>query len=610
MKIIFVQLPVMEATWDDAPANIPLAAGYLASYAESRGILRRSEWSILDSSIADHASDAAIIEHIVSAQPDVVAFSLYMWNLERSLYIAGAARERLARARFVAGGPEVCEGMPILERSPFHALVIGEGELPFCRMLSDIAQHKPLSRIYRSTELLDLSTLPNPYLSGALPVRKDAPVHLETVRGCPFKCAYCYYGKNFPGVRRFPEEQASELIRTAGAAGASELYIMDPSFQCLPDLGRRLEALAEANTAALPIHAEMNLESIDDRLGSLMKSAGIASVEAGLQSVNPKALEAVNRRLDKDAFARGAEILKAQKIVVKTGLILGLPFDGYEQIEESFDFLGMHGLGQEAELYPLSFLPGTDARERADEWRMSRMELPPYWVTSNDWVSGDDIADAVSAFEESFDVEWASPPSPHFSQKTSGFISFVDTRRLENIEWMRLNPSKLANSITLLADAEDPESLSRLVRTARSLRKDNPYTLYQIVLHSDSRIPSERLVARIREAFLFPDHYYELSRYFSPDPQEGYQTRMFFATRNFSLAYRAVEEASDLETIAVISGKTGYNADRLADLLPYVIFDRERIPFDRLYELLSIYADYPHMLIEASEDLFMPAGPQ
>lgn len=604
MKIIFVQLPVMEADWDDAVANVPLAAGYLTAYAESKGLLKRSEWSILDEGFADYGSDSAIIEQLIASAPDIVAFSLYAWNLERSLFIAGAAREHLPRARFIAGGPEVVEGMPVMERSPFHALVAGEGELAFSRLLGDILQHRPLSKVYQESQLLDLSSVPNPYLAGTMPILKDAPVHMETMRGCPNRCAYCYYGKNFPLIRRFPSEQALELIRKASDAGASELYIMDPSFQYGSDLPEKLAAFAEANRSAMPLHTEMRLESVDDKLASLMKSAGIASIEAGLQSVNPKALEAVGRSLDKDGFARGAEVLQKQHIMVKTGLILGLPFDGYEQIEETFDFLGMHGLGQEAELYPLSFLPGTDARERADEWRMSRMELPPYWVTSNDWVSQDDLIDAISAFEESFDVEWAAPPSPHFAKQRKGFVSFIDARKLENIEWMRMNPTKLANSLTILADADDPESLSRLVRAARDLRKDNPYSLYQIVLASDARIPSERLVERIQDAFLYPDHYYELSHYFSPDPQEGYQTRMFFATRNFTLAYRAVEEAQDMETMVVLSGKTGYNAERLSELLPYVIFDRESIPFDRLYELLSIYADFPHMLIEAPEDIF------
>ena len=603
MKILFVQLPVQDPDWDDIRANVPLAAGYLSAYAESQGLLQRSEWSILDRDLTNCGSDSSIIEFLVGAEPDLIAFSLYAWNLERSLYIAGKTKERLPRTRLIAGGPEVVEGMPIMTRSPFSALVSGEGEIPFAEILRDIKQHKPLSRLYKAEGLLDLSTLPNPYLAGTLPIVRDAPVHLETMRGCPYHCAYCFYGKNYPTLRRYPDEQALSVIKKASLAGCSELYIMDPSFQFGPDLEQRLAAISEANTAAIPIHTEMRLDTVDDKLGSLMKSAGIASIEAGLQSINPKALEAVNRTMDKDGFVRGAEILQKQHIVIKTGLILGLPFDGYEQVIETFDFLGMHGLGQEAELYPLSFLPGTDARERADEWRMSRMELPPYWVTSNDWISGDDMIDAIAAFEESFDVEWASPPAPHFAAEKHGFRAFVDTRKLENIDWMRLNPTRLANSVTLLADADDPESLSRLVRAARDLRRDNPYALYQIVLTSETRIPSERLVERIQDAFIFPDHFYELSHFFSPDPQEGYQTRMFFATRNFALAYRAIEEAQDLETMVIISGKAGYNAERLSELLPYVVFDRERIPFDRLYELLTLYADFPHMLIEAPEDL-------
>lgn len=604
MKIIFVQLPVQAPDWDDTVANVPLAAGYLSAYAESQGLLQRSEWNILDGDLANFGSDSAIIEALSASEADIIAFSLYAWNLERSLYIAGKAKERLPRTRFIAGGPEVVEGMPVLERSPFNALVSGEGEIPFAEILRDIKKHKPLSKIYKAEGLLDLATLPNPYLAGTLPMAKDRPVHIETMRGCPYHCAYCFYGKNYPTLRRYPAEQAISIIKKASQVGSSELYIMDPSFQFGSDLEQRLADYADANTAAIPLHTEMRLDSVTDKLGSLMKSAGIASIEAGLQSINPKALEAVNRTMDKDGFVRGAEILQKQHIIIKTGLILGLPFDGYEQVIETFDFLGMHGLGQEAELYPLAFLPGTDARERADEWRMSRMELPPYWVTSNDWISGDDMIDAIAAFEESFDVEWASPPAPHFLAEKQGFRAFIDTRKLENIDWMRLNPTKLANSVTLLADADDPESLSRLVRAARDLRRDNPYALYQIVLTSDTRIPSERLVERIQDAFIFPDHYYELSHFFSPDPQEGYQTRMFFATRNFTLAYRAIEEAQDLETMVVISGKAGYNAERLSDLLPYVVFDRERIPFDRLYELLTLYADFPHMLIEAPEDLF------
>lgn len=604
MKLIFVQLPSPSPGWDSVPANVPLAAGYLASYAESKGLLSRREWSILEPEITNYGSEAAIIQTIVSREPDVVAFSLYSWNLARSQFIAERLASLLPRTRLIAGGPEVIEGMPITVRSPFHSFIVGEGEEAFIDLLRDMQEHRPISRFYAGRELVDLERLPNPYLTGALSFRSDTQVHLETMRGCTAKCAYCYYGKNFNSIRRFPHDKVLDVIRLASDAGVSEIYLMDPNFQTGPDFENRLRDIAFANRGRASIHTEMRLEGITEEIASLLREAGVVSVEAGLQSTNPRALEAVHRSFDPKAFERGASLLQKQKIVIRTGLILGLPYDGYEQVIETFDFLGMQGLGQESELYPLALLPGTELRERADEFGMSSMELPPYLVTSTHWISYDDMVDAIAAYEESFDIEWALPPSPHFHLFKEGFVSFIDTRRPENIDWMRINPEKLSNSITLLVDADDPEILVRLVRAARDLRKDNPFTLYQIVLTSETRIPSEKLVARIRDAFLSPDHYYELAHSFSPDPQTSYQTRMFFATRNFSLAYRALDEAQDMETMVILGGKGGYNADRLAELLPYVIFDKSTLPFDRLYELITIYADFPHMLIEAPEGLF------
>ena len=603
MKVLFIQLPVQDPAWESARANVPLAAGYLSAYAEKKGLLKREDWGFLPRDVLDKGSDSAVAQAAAATGADLVCFSLYLWNYERSVHIAQAIAALLPAARLVAGGPEVVQGMPIFGRSPFHALVEGEGELAFCELLEDMRRSRPLARRYASPKPVDLSELPNPYLAGTLAFEADRPVHLETVRGCPAHCGYCYYGKNYSSVRAFPREDAYKVMEAAGHAGVRELYLMDPSFQATEDLQERLVSLARANKGNLALHAELRLESVNEELGRLYQVAGLSSAEVGLQSTNPKALEAVHRGWDRKAFERGAEILRKNHIVVKTGLILGLPFDGYEEVISTFDFLGMQGLGQEAELYPLALLPGTEVRERAREWGMVHMEKPPYWVTSTDWISQDDIMAAIGAFEDGFDVEWAAPPAPHFRAEEGGFRAFVDARRSEDIDWMRLNPAKLANSVTIIADADDPESLSRLARAARDLRRDNPFTLYQIVLVSETRIPSEKLVARLCDAFYNPEHYYDLSRSFSLDPQVSYQTRMFFATKNPSLAFRAMEEATDMETCLVV-GKSGFNADRVADSLPFVIFDRETLAFDRLYELLTIYTDYPGMLIEAPEEAF------
>jgi len=604
MKLLFIQLPVQDPSWESARANIPLAAGSIAAYAEKKGILTRGEWSMLPRDLCDYGSDAALVEAVVALEPDLIAFSLYMWNLDRSLYLAERVALSSPASRLVAGGPEVVSGMPLLSRSPFVALVEGEGEMPFCELLDDYKKGKPFKKLYSAALPLELGEAPNPYLAGTLAFEADRPVHLETMRGCPAHCGYCYYGKNYPNVRRYPRDEAYRVVELAGKAGVRELYLMDPSFQAAEELQDRLVSLAKANASGMTLHAELRLESVTEEIGRLYAAAGLASAEVGLQSVNARALEAVGRSWNRKAFEKGAEIMASNRIVVKTGLILGLPFDGYEEIIETFDFLGMQGLGQDAELYPLSLLPGTAVREKADEWGMTRMDKPPYWVTSTDWISQDDIADSVAAFEDGFDVEWASPPAPHFKEEVGGFRAFVDARRGENVDWMRLNPGKLANSVTILVDSDDPESMSRLARAAKDLRRDNPYTLYQIVLRSDTRVPSEKLATRLCESFANHDHYYDLSRYFSLDPQPSYQTRMFFATKNPSLAYRAMEEASDLETVLVIGSKGGFNADRLAEQLPFVVFDRETLPFDRLYELMMIYTEFRHMLVEGPEELF------
>ena len=604
MKILFVQLPVQDPSWESAKANVALAAGYLSAYAEAKGLLARGDWKLLPRELSDYGSDTAIVEAILAFQPEMVAFSLYIWNLERSLLIAERLAAAAPRMKLIAGGPEVVSGMAILKRSPFMSLIEGEGELPFAELLDDERRGKPLSKHYKAKKLIDLAEVPNPYLAGTLSYEADRPVHLETMRGCPGHCGYCYYGKNYPELRRFPREDANKVVEQASAAGVKELYLMDPSFQASSDLTERLISLARANSGGMGLHAELRLESVTEELGRLYAAAGLSEAEVGLQSTNPQALEAVGRSWDRKAFERGAEIMVKNHMLVKTGLILGLPFDSYENVIETFDFLGMQGLGQEAELYPLSLLPGTEVREKADDWGMTRMEKPPYWVTSTDWLSEDGMRDAIGAFEDGFDVEWAYPPAPHFDEAVGGYRSFIDAREAKNIDWMRLNPGKLASSVTLLVDSDDPEAVSRISRAAKDLRRDNPFSLYQIVLYSDSRIPSEKLSERLCEAFAYPDHYYDLSRSFSLDPQPSYQTRMFFATKNPSLAYRAMEEAQDLETCLIIGGKGGVNPDRLIEEMPFLIFDRASLAFDRLYEILSIYVDYPHMLVEAPEELF------
>ncbi|MCK7539855.1 MAG: hypothetical protein MZV63_57595 [Marinilabiliales bacterium] len=204
---------------------------------------------------------------------------------------------------------------------------------------------------------------------------------------------------------------------------------------------------------------------------------------------------------------------------VRPSLLLGLPFDDYDAVIDSFDFLGMAGLGQDALVAPLAILPGTRIRDRAEDLGIKEyLRRPPYYVMETEWIDEDGIADAAAAFEESFDVALAPPVAPNFEETIRGYRSFADLRKPGSLDGLLVNPETLGNSMTLLLSGDDEDGVARLARTARDLRKENPFGLYQIVLYSDKRIPGESVQRKIADAFIEPDHWYELSRIYSLDP--------------------------------------------------------------------------------------------
>ncbi|MBD3277634.1 MAG: hypothetical protein GF388_04980, partial [Candidatus Aegiribacteria sp.] len=99
--VLFVQLPLNTSAALEATGNIPMAGASLAAAASY------PTESVFPQYLADKLGDRAIVKEIVKRRPDVVAFTLYMWNCERTLHIAQMVRSLLPDAILAAGGPEV-----------------------------------------------------------------------------------------------------------------------------------------------------------------------------------------------------------------------------------------------------------------------------------------------------------------------------------------------------------------------------------------------------------------------------------------------------------------------------------------------------------------------
>ena len=78
----------------------------------------------------------------------------------------------------------------------------------------------------------------------------------------------------------------------------------------------------------------------------------------------------MGRRLDLDAFERGAKALLAEGIAVRLDMILGLPGDTLDSIRHGIDYLDRVRPFSELQLFNLSVLPGTAFRAEAAEARL------------------------------------------------------------------------------------------------------------------------------------------------------------------------------------------------------------------------------------------------
>jgi hypothetical protein len=442
-SVLFAQLPPPRLSFHDPCVNIPLAAGFLDSVI--RAFKNQSfEVEILGSETLDVFADSGLAERIARIKPDILGLTLYVWNVQRSLFLASNLKKKLPEMKVVVGGPEVTpDNRWVLGHPSLDAGVFGEGESRIIQCLCALTRGTDLSQIPGiffndghnriingpSSTSWDLSRVPYPYLDGRLKPSKDGTIFLETVRGCPYRCRYCYYHKSFSGVRQHPEKSVSRILDYAYSPdnGVDEIYLMDPTF----NVGIRHKKLltqmsSRRKVSDVRLHAELRADFLNRDDVSLMRDAGLVSAEVGLQTTNTAALKRAGRSQDLDAVARGVGWLKEAGIHVTTGIIVGMPGDSPDGVSATLGWLKETGAYSVVHPFVLSVLPGTYFRENADSMGLAFDSRPPYYVKSVPGFSSKGLRDSLLECELVLDIEMDSISTPSLVDRGEAAISSVD----------------------------------------------------------------------------------------------------------------------------------------------------------------------------------------
>ncbi|HKI34791.1 MAG TPA: cobalamin-dependent protein [Gemmataceae bacterium] len=213
--VLLVQLPIPPLGPAPIRGNVPLAAAYLKLWADSHALGSLYDIDILPAAETNCLSDRALVATLADRRPWLVGFTCYVWNIERTLWIAAELKRRLPDVRIVLGGPEItADNAWVLDTPDYDFAVIGEGEQTFAQLLLGLlgdevpplsvpglyvppapgaCRFDPSRRPPFRTPLPDLNALGSPYLAGILDAGDEQMLLLETTRGCVFKCKFCYY---------------------------------------------------------------------------------------------------------------------------------------------------------------------------------------------------------------------------------------------------------------------------------------------------------------------------------------------------------------------------------------------------------------------------------
>ena len=401
-----------------------------------RGSCRHPEAvEIAEYTINDRYQD--ILGGILEREADLIGFSTYIWNtqLVQDL-IRDIRRVKRESVILFAGGPEASYS-PERFLSSCDFVICGEGERPF-RMITEravspsdsdslsndektkdcdrdrhsegyrrqsflrwIRTNVPGAAFHDGDVLRTNPAIPEtnadidaiPFLYDDLTLFDNRIIYYESSRGCPFSCTYCLSSID-KRVRFRKMETVLRELQFFIDREVPLVKFIDRTFNCSHERTMMIwRYLRDHDIGKTSFHFEIGADLLNEEELALLESLrpGLVQLEIGIQSTNPKTLTAIRRTMDLQKLCANIERLRsAQNINLHVDLIAGLPYEGLESFEKSFnDVYALHA--DQLQLGFLKVLGGTEMHEMAEEYDIRYSGRPPYEVLSTKWLSCKDL---------------------------------------------------------------------------------------------------------------------------------------------------------------------------------------------------------------------------
>ncbi|WP_437677692.1 cobalamin-dependent protein [Sorangium sp. So ce131] len=339
-RIAFIELTVFAGVY-------PLASGYMRAAATLNPKVTAScSFEIHSICINDERFE----DKLNKIDADVYAISCYVWNMGFVKRWLPTLIARKPEAHVILGGPQVMNHAKQYLDPSNERLVLcnGEGEHTFANYLFELCSPEPnlhnvkglsffrdglLITTPEQERIQNLNEIPSPYLEGYFGTGKYVWAPLETNRGCPYQCTYCFWGAATNArVYKSDMDRVKAEISWLSQNRTFYIFITDANFGMLNRDIEIAEHLAECKRKygyplTVWLSAAKNSPERVTEITRILSQEGLISTQpVSLQTMDATTLRSVKRgNIKESAYLRLQDDLRRSKLSSFIEMIWPLP---------------------------------------------------------------------------------------------------------------------------------------------------------------------------------------------------------------------------------------------------------------------------------------------
>lgn len=330
-----------------------------------------------------------VVEQILYYSPEVVIFSVYIWNVVQTEAVVRLLKTVAPEVLVQLGGPEVSyeiDEQGIVQVADYVVTGWGDVSVPkLCGQL--LAGERPAEKIIKG-EQAKLCDLRMPYHLYTDEDIKNRIIYVEASRGCPFKCEFCLSALD-KTAWPFDLDAFLAEMDVLYQRGARHFKFVDRTFNLkIKNSLKILQFFLDRMSDDLFLHFEVIPDHLPEALKEMITKfpEGSLQFEIGIQTLNPQVQSLISRRQDNDKARQNLQWIRQQsKAYIHADLIFGLPGEGLESFEQSFNHL-YELKPHEIQVGILKRLKGSPIIRHTEEYQLRFNPNPPFNVLSTSLI--------------------------------------------------------------------------------------------------------------------------------------------------------------------------------------------------------------------------------